>query len=310
MLYLKDGDYTYVPLFSQQEYPALEAFMQAPKTPLEAYLVEKSPITYTIAHQDNAEGLRLRYLTLSSDEDTDDNSLLFREPQRAFGWNNPPESLPAPLNETVMVAESALPASVQALMQQTPLGSLPAPLLQQYFTTLTQQVNQGAPYLAGKQNTQYALGLLMALPGETGASALYAYGKFQYNQGYIEPTYRFPYESEKETLKGYALLQAAQPFNANIPNYRLKAAAEAFSLAAAQTANSELAARALFMAHLASQLNNDTYSSYQYDNTLLQKQANASPYFARLVTNYANTRFYQEASKQCSLLRDFSPAIK
>lgn len=302
-----NGEATNYPPFSPKDYPALEAFTTASKTQLEAYLVEKSPITYSILHRNTKEGLRTSYMALSSENDADDNSQMLREPLRAFGWYKLPEQMPAPLNETFMIAEKNLPESVQALMQETPLGTLPAPLLQQFFTTLIQQVNHGAPYRAGKQNTEYALGLLMALPGEAGASALYTYGKFQYNQGYIEPTYRFPYEMTKETLPGYALLRAAKEWNDNVPIYRLMTAAEAFTNAAQKTANKEFGARALFMAHLATQLNKDVLYYSDRPAMALRKHASESPYFARLVQDYADTRFYQEARRQCSLLRDFSP---
>lgn len=167
--------------------------------------------------------------------------------------------------------------------------------------------------------------------GELGARALYIYGKGLYNMSYsgkgwgmvalsrsgneLPSWYReedsalhnSPPVSVRDSLKRVTLTEYYWNTNAR----------SVFVEAARKTADPELAARCLFMAALT--LQNEYYCRYEYTDTVFYsrpsddapsqpngKYFTENPHFAKIISDYRDTKFYKASFDSCSYLRDFA----
>ena len=140
--------------------------------------------------------------------------------------------------------------------------------------------------------------------------ATYMFAKGLYNMGYFgnstylaawtrSSIYENIYATQNPVHKGYA----ATP--EDLDYHRAETAEKLFAQVAAQSISRELQAQALFRASLAYKGKTWTSTWGELEQRIYGPYFTTNPYFSRLHTAFASTRYYDIAHKSCATLWDF-----
>lgn len=230
----------------------------------------------------------------------------FAEPVRAYDDRITLEQLPQLLAVPLGVTQADVQAAVPALMQNSPLGALPQPLMETVFAHAEATFNAPIMRKLDFSRAMVALETLNTLPGEVGAKAQYNYAKGLYNMGYFGKEWSLSAWSWR-----YEKRESKEMYTTDSPTtytdyYRTDAAKAAFEAVVQRSTDKELQARALFMAALTTQ----GYSELTTRHGHLGSYVTDTPYVTTLVTDYRETEFFHAATGACSFLRDFADIMQ